>query len=200
MDAGDALLARLNAAPVFVTRSSLLRHCAQLAPAGIACEFGVFEGHSLRQIRNFRKPPVFGFDTFTGLPSKWNTGGPREHPAGTFACQPPVDLPVGTHLVAGLFADTLPRWLEEHDGPIRFAHIDCDLYDSTRDVLRAIGPRLVAGSVLLFDELVDWTGTLYPNWRDGEFRALVEWLAESGRAIEPVGRTDHQQAAFVLTN
>lgn len=197
MDSGG-LLEQLIAAPVFGGRYSLIRHCAQAAPAGVACEFGVREGWSLRIVRSFRKPPVFGFDSWQGLPASWETGGDASHPAGTFACEPPRDLAHGTHLVRGWFADTIPAWKAQHDAAVQLLHIDCDLYDSARDVLFGLDDRIDVGAVLLFDELVDFGQTNYPRWREGEWRALNEWVAERGREVAPIGRTDHQQAAIIV--
>jgi len=194
----DTFLERVRAAPVLGGRYSLIRHCALLAPAGIACEFGVHTGVSLRAIRNFRKPPLFGFDSFDGLPTDWETGGAVPHPAGTFACEPPSDLASGVKLVRGWFEDTIGPWKDKHSGDVQMLHIDCDLYKSAREVLFGLNDRIKPGAVVLFDELVDFGQTNYPNWRDGEWRALNEWLAECGREVEPIGRTDHQQAAFIV--
>lgn len=182
---------------VFRNKHSLLRHCALAAPAGIACEFGVYQGHSLRAIRGYRAAAVFGFDSFAGLPEEWDTGGPAEHPAGHFACDLPEVAP-GTFLVQGWFDDTLPKWRDENHGPVQFLHIDGDLYSSARTVLFGLNDRLVPGSVILFDELVDFEDEWYPNWREGEWKALNEWLAECGREVEPIGRTKRQQAAFIV--
>jgi hypothetical protein len=184
----------VKAAKVY-SASSLIRLCAQSADAGIACEFGVYKGHSLRQIRNYRKPPVFGFDSFEGLPEKWGTGS-NIHEKGHFACELPTDLPIGTELVKGWFAETIPAWKQEHPEPVKLIHIDCDLYSSTRDVLRCLNDRIEAGTVLLFDEIIDFAGEWYPNWPEGEWKALNEWIEEFDREVQPIGRTDYQQAAF----
>jgi methyltransferase family protein len=194
----EQLLSEILAAPVF-SRGSLLRHVALTAPAGIACEFGVFQGDSLRQIRSYRKPPLFGFDSWQGLPETWATGGEVAHPAGHFACTVPGDFANGVTLVQGWFSDTLPGWLEENTGPVQLLHIDCDLYSSTQTVLRALNDRIQSGSVILFDELVDMDNSNYPNWREGEWRALLEWQEEFEREVCPVGRTTHQQVAFTVT-
>lgn len=196
-DAERALLTEIHAAPVF-SEGSLIRMASLKAPAGHACEFGVWKGRTLAQIRCFRKPWVFGFDSWQGLPEAWDTGGGREHQAGHFACDPPKDLGHGVKLVPGWFADTIPAWLAKYDGPVQMLHIDCDLYSSSRDVLFGLNDRIEANAVILFDELIDFAGTWYPNWRDGEWRALNEWLAECGRVVIPIGRTANQQAAFVV--
>lgn len=163
----------------------------------MACEFGVFTGQSLRQIRNYRKPPVFGFDSWQGLPEKWEHGGNVPHDAGHFACDVPGDFAVGVHLVQGWFADTLPQWLAANDDDVALVHIDCDLYSSCREVLSALDDRIKPGTVIVFDELCSFDGS-YPNWRDGEWRALHEWISACGRTLRPIGRTDHQQVAFMV--
>lgn len=142
---------------------------------------------------------MFGFDSWDGLPEEWLTGAADcKHPAGTFACEPPKDLQRGVKLVRGLFSETIPGWLAANSGPVQFLHIDCDLYSGARDVLFGMNDRLMPGSVIVFDELVDWSGDWYPNWQQGEWKALTEWMAECRREIEPIGRTAHQQAAFIV--
>jgi len=76
-----------------------LRHALSLAPAGgLALEFGVFTGGTLRIIAEARGGrDVYGFDTFTGLPEDWRLG----FPAGTFAVEELPDVP-GAQLVQGL--------------------------------------------------------------------------------------------------
>lgn len=53
------------------------------APAGSWMEFGVWEGATLNGVADYRKvncdqnaAPVFGFDTFTGLPEAWGSFRP----------------------------------------------------------------------------------------------------------------------------
>ncbi|ROT45010.1 hypothetical protein CHR62_09165 [Pusillimonas sp. NJUB218] len=188
------MLALIESAPVY-TRYSLIRRACLSAPPGIACEFGVFKGDSLRVIRNFRKPPVFGFDTWSGLPEAWDMGQ-AEHPTGHFACDVPRDFAIGVQLVQGLFSETLPLWLAEHGEPVQFVHIDCDLYSSARDVLTLLNEHIQPGTILLFDELCSFDGS-YQNWLEGEWKALNEWLA-TGRQVKPIGRTDRHQVAFVV--
>ncbi|MFP4305135.1 MAG: hypothetical protein ACLFQF_09635, partial [Rhodosalinus sp.] len=50
-----------------------------------------------------------------------------------------------------------------------------DTYTPTRFVLDALRPRLVPGSVPVFDELDG-----YPGWREHEYRALCEVLGAGG--------------------
>ena len=72
----------------------------------------------------------------------------------------------------------MPDWLAENEVPVAFAHLDLDTYTPTRFVLAALRPRLVPGSVLVFDGLYG-----YPGWREHEYRALREVLGEKGYAF-----------------
>jgi Macrocin-O-methyltransferase (TylF) len=74
-------------------------------------------------------------------------------------------------LHTGWFADTLPSFLVENQGPAAFLHADADLYESTVAFLEELcrRDRLVKGTVLVFDEY-----TNYANWEQGEYRAWME--------------------------
>lgn len=153
-----------------------LEHALSIAPTeGMACEFGVYTGSTLRIIAKHRAPgPIYGFDSFSGLPDDWRAG----FPAGTFdaaAEGSPVPEVDGAEVVAGLFGDTLPGFLAAHPGPVTFLHVDADLYSSARTVLDLVGPRLVAGSVVVFNEYFN-----YPGWEGHEHRAWQEWVAATG--------------------
>jgi predicted O-methyltransferase YrrM len=78
-------------------------------------------------------------------------------------------------LVKGWFHDTLPRFLSGDPRPFRFIHLDADLYSSTRDVLEAVRGRLVPGTVIIFDELLNVV-----DWEKNEYRALKERLIDGG--------------------
>jgi hypothetical protein len=55
--------------------------------------------------------------------------------------------------VRGLVQDTL-----HGDGPVAFAHIDCDRYASVRTCLERLAPRLARGGVLVIDDYLVWSG------------------------------------------
>ncbi|RBM19270.1 class I SAM-dependent methyltransferase [Prauserella sp. PE36] len=149
-----------------------LRYALSLAPeGGLALEFGVASGNTLRHIAEARGGgKVYGFDSFEGLPEPWLAG----MPAGAFARTDLPDVP-GAELVVGLFADTLPAFLEQHGQPVDFVHVDSDLYSSAKTVLDLVGPRLRAGSVIAFDEFFN-----YPGWQDHEYRAWREYAERTG--------------------
>lgn len=169
-----------------------LRHSLSLAPqGGMALEFGVWTGGTLRLITEARDGhEVYGFDTFSGLPQEWIPG----FPAGAFALDGLPDVP-GAELVKGLFSDTLPGFLDDHPGPVDFLHVDCDLYSSTRTVLQLAGPRLHEGSVVHFDEYYNYVG-----WREHEIKAWEEYVQETGVEYEYVAFCfQHQQASVRIT-
>nr|WP_245992421.1 class I SAM-dependent methyltransferase [Prauserella muralis] len=157
-----------------------------LAPqGGMALEFGVATGNTLRGIARQRGGErVYGFDSFEGLPEAWLAG----IPAGTFARKDIPEIP-GAELVVGLFEDTLPKFLAEHDGPVDFVHVDSDLYSSAKTVLEHVGPRLRPGSVLVFDEYFN-----YPGWQEHEHRAWLEYVERTGTrfAYEAYSYEDRQ--------
>ena len=155
-------------------------------------EFGVFTGDSITQTANWKTvfcgttQPVYGFDTFTGLPTDWRPGytaGAFNVPNGTS-----ISAPSNVVLVKGLFIDTLPDLLRlidrEHQchTPVSFLHIDCDMYDGARDVLFLLGSRLRTGSIIIFDELFN-----YPGYEKHEIKALYEFLAGSNLRLIPLG-------------
>ena len=150
-----------------------LAHALALAPrsGGMALEFGVASGNTLRAIARARGGvEVYGFDSFDGLPEAWLNG----MPAGAFARDDLPDVP-GAELVVGLFADSLPGFLAEHPGHIDFLHVDGDLYSSAKTVLELCGPRLRPGSIVHFDEFFN-----FPGWKRHEYRAWMEYVERTG--------------------
>lgn len=151
---------------------TLLRWAVEQArQPGLVLEFGVRRGNSLAAIAARAGQEVHGFDSFEGLPEAWSgtTAGVlstgRELPASRD----------NVRLHAGWFEQTLPGFLATHPGPVRFANIDCDIYSSTRTVLTALADRIRPGTLLVFDEFIG-----NRSWRDDEYRAFHEFIAESG--------------------
>lgn len=182
----------MRGARTFPSPAATLEHALSLAPrGGMALEFGVFSGTTLRRIAAQRGDgAVHGFDSFEGLPEDWRAG----FGAGTFGVAAPPEVD-GADLVVGWFADTLPRFLAEHPGPVDLLHLDADLYSSTRTVLDAVAPRLRPGSVLVFDEYLN-----HPGWEAGEHRAWTEFVAATGTTFSYEAFThDHEQVVVVVT-
>ena len=140
---------------------------------GLNAEFGVARGNSIRQLSGLIADTVYGFDSFLGLPEDW--AGATEK-RGAFAGRP-RRLPANVKIYEGLFAESLPVFLEDHGQPVRFMHVDCDLYSSTRTVFDLLTPRIETGTVIVFDEYFN-----YPNWREHEYRAFQEFIREQERS------------------
>lgn len=166
---------------------------------GHACEFGVWQGTSLRNIAE-RVDTVHGFDSFEGLPIPWITQAKVDctHPAGYFKTDfGKLTFPANARIWKGWFSETIPQFLVQVPGQIGFLHIDSDLYESCRDVLFGLNNRIVPGTVIVFDELFDLVGN-YDLWREGEFKALNEWLATNDRRVEMLSHSDRYQAAVIV--
>ncbi|MEC7947006.1 MAG: class I SAM-dependent methyltransferase [Myxococcota bacterium] len=160
------LAARDDRTRFFGTTAAGLRFAASIArEAGLVVELGVRFGTTLSLLRNAVGHPVHGFDTFEGLPEAWHS-----LPAGSYSTGGQVPgLGPGVELHRGLFADTLPPFLADHAGPLRLAHVDCDLYSAAAGALEMLAPRVIPGTVLVFDEYL-----MNARWREDEHRALVE--------------------------
>ncbi|WP_338661175.1 class I SAM-dependent methyltransferase [Pararoseomonas sp. SCSIO 73927] len=170
-------------------RALLNEAAAKATLPGLVLEFGVFSGRSINHIAELFPGPVYGFDSFEGLPENW--GRFRK---GHFATALPA-VAENVELVVGWFNETLPGFLREHPGDIRLLHVDCDLYSSTRTIFDECRDRIRAGTVIVFDEYFN-----YPGWRDHEFRAFQEFVAEAGLNYEYFGLTPQgQQVGAVIT-
>lgn len=185
----------LTGARHFESWRQTLAYALSLAPSsgGMALEFGVATGNTLRVISKARGGvEVYGFDSFDGLPEAWLPGTP----AGTFARDDLPDVP-GAELVVGLFADSLPGFLESHPGHIDFLHVDCDLYSSAKTVLDLCGPRLRPGSIVHFDEFFN-----VPGWKRHEYRAWTEFIERTGVEFEYEAYTynDNQVTVRITSN
>lgn len=85
--------------------------------------------------------PVYGFDSFEGLPEPWY----GKYGKGAFARVGLLEVPDNVTLVKGWFDDTLHGFLAEHPGPLAFLHVDCDLYSSTIYAFDQLQDRVVPG-------------------------------------------------------
>lgn len=173
------LHARMRGAKPMPHRLITLNYALSMATdvPGMALEFGVYRGETLQRIGAARAfEDVYGFDSFQGLPEFWLP----DHQAGRFGPDDPAgvqgapEVP-GVDLVVGWFDDTLPNFMTAHSGSVAFLHVDCDLYSSAVTVLDHVGPRLVPGSIILFDEYFN-----YPGWQEHEFLAWQDYELKSG--------------------
>ncbi len=134
---------------------------------GYILEFGVYNGKSIRRIAALTQAPIYGFDSFEGIPENWN-----DEPKGSYSAEGTLPaVPSNVTLIRGWFNETIPVFLKEFnsDTPIRFLHIDCDLYSSTKTVFDFLWKKIIPGTVILFDEFIG-----YESWQDDEFKAFIE--------------------------
>ena len=142
---------------------------------GLYLEFGVFSGHTINHIARQVDQPVYGFDSFEGLPERWRDS----LGAGHFKVKALPEVRPNVTLVKGWFDKTLPEFLKAHPGDVAFLHVDCDLYSSTRTIFTCLAPRIKPGTVIVFDEYFN-----YPGWREGEFKAFQEFIEQAGLKFE----------------
>jgi hypothetical protein len=175
MQSADFYTEYLLKAEEFDDHSKLLGHAVGLAKnGGLAMEFGVATGRTINVIAKHRRGTVYGFDSFKGLPDSWY----GDYKRGTFARDDLPPVPENVTLVTGWFSDTLPQFLADHPEPVSFLHIDSDLYSSAAFVLMELRDRIVPGTVILFDEYLN-----YPGWQKHEHRAFIEFIAATGMSF-----------------
>jgi len=101
----------------------------------IYLEFGVFKGESIKffsEMFSNTSSKFYGFDTFQGLPEKWN-----RFEKGDFSTEGKEPLLNDDRIkfVKGLFQDTLSNFFHdfssEYKKKIFLVHFDSDLYSST---------------------------------------------------------------------
>ncbi len=178
----------------FPSKERLLEECVQRAPSeGLVLEFGVFRGESINRLAELMPGRrIFGFDSFEGLPDRWFNSEAR-----TFAVDTGPEVRSNVTLQRGWFRDSLPAFLAAHRGKCAFIHIDCDMYQSTKDVFDRLHDRIGDGTVILFDEFFN-----YPGWQDHEFKAFKEYVTDrrvcsSSTSVQPSAvRTSTSQAVI----
>lgn len=180
----------------YAARRQLLREACRRAvkQGGLALEFGVYQGRSIRLISRYCTR-VFGFDTFRGLDETWDKGH------GQLVSMKKFDLagrlpyvPSHVELIVGLFQDTLPEFLKERlQEPIGLVHVDCDIYKSTDFVLRQLEGHLRSGCILVFDELIGYSG-----YEHHEMRAWIEFVERTGIAYAWFGHSRFQGGLVLL--
>ena len=176
-ESADFIEPLLDSVMVFKDNSDNRAYSADLVnrqrTGGLCLEFGVFEGKSLNFFaESLPDMKFYGFDSFEGLAEDWIGYHLRQ---GHFSLNSRLpEVRENVQLVTGLFEDSLPSFVASHNlENLRFLHIDCDTYPATRTVLRHMAPFLKRGVMMLFDEFLG-----YPNWKNGEFRALAEAQSE----------------------
>lgn len=151
-----------------------------LGVQGVIMEFGCRWGQNLALFENFRglyEPykvgrTIIGFDTFTGFPEVKKEDGTQPYiQKGAYQMpekyidqldtilhyheqESPISHLQKYKIVKGDASETIVEYLEKHpETIIAMAYFDMDLYQPTKDCLKAILPHMPRGGVLAFDEL-----------------------------------------------
>jgi hypothetical protein len=146
-----------------------------LLGTGLLMELGVYSGGTINTFADLLSDKgddrlIYGFDAFRGLSEDWPGKALAKHRAFNRKGKAP-EVRRNVELVVGWVEETLAPFLDRHAGPIAFMHIDTDTYSPCRLALELCRGRFVEGTLLLLDEHHG-----YPNWRNGEFKALNESL------------------------
>lgn len=127
--------------------------CAKLE--GEFWECGVYRGGSAaiiaQAVRDSRLRTLRLFDTFRGIPD--SDPSIDIHQRGEFASPEEFVRKGLPDDFVSIHAGLIPRsFLGLEACKIAFAHVDLDLYWSTRDAVDFIWPRLVTGGAMVFDD------------------------------------------------
>ena len=154
----------------------------------LVLEFGVATGRTINHFATLLPGRwIHGFDSFEGLPENWTSRMPK----GFFARKSYPKVKFNCRLHVGWFNQTLPIFTDNYSAPIQLLHIDCDLYSSTEYVLKNLHTQIVPGTVIIFDEYLN-----YPGWQRDEFAAWKEFCRNYDVKYEYIGRVSrHQQVA-----
>jgi O-methyltransferase len=185
----DWLKARPEKFPTFDNRYLMYNYLNEKVLANSAIdylEFGVSKGESLKHWTDTNTNPnsrFFGFDTFTGLPEKWEVFTTTvEQNMFSMDGKPPEIDDARNSFVIGKFQDTLGDFLKDFTPRNRLVvHNDADLYTSTLFTLCECNSIMPAGTIVMFDE---FTSVLH------EFRAWEDYTAAYGREYTVLAATN----------
>lgn len=160
---------------------------------GSYLEFGIYRGSAFAQFyhafqRHGLDVPMFGFDSFQGLPTARGAdaeAGFRRYAEGHFACSEAEvrselrrrHVPDRAYaLVPGFYQHSLQPTLYERPGlvPSALVLVDCFYYESTRLALRFVTPTLQNGTVLMCNSYFRFKA--HPD--HGERGAVLEWASQ----------------------
>ena len=165
----------LNSSLVFETKrqlhSFLVGVIKENNKDGCCIEFGVASGSSIRYFSdNLSNLNFYGFDSFIGLKEDWAGHSVIKGEFSQNGVLPKVNSNV--KLIKGWFDETLPNFINEYKEDLKsinFVHIDADTYEAAVIIFEYLNKFFRPGMFILFDELIG-----YPNWKNGEYKALIE--------------------------
>ncbi len=174
-------------AMMFFKQDDLRNYCItilqeELVSDRLYLEFGVFKGKSINLFSSKMPQITFhGFDSFEGLQEDWKGWA---LPKGSFDLKgnlPKVNSNVILH--KGWFNKTVPTFLETNNvSKIRFIHVDCDTYESTKYLFDTLGDKMDSNTYILFDEYFGYRG-----WEIGEYKAFQEFVKQKNHTYKYIG-------------
>ena len=172
---------------------------------GDVVECGVASGHSLAMLASLVRSSgisrhIWGFDSWAGLPvptSKDLASSESIAEKGLCAYSSveevqstlrwygfsDSEIKATVTLVKGWFSETLPKYRGLH---IALMHIDADLYDSYKDCLHYLWPKVSLNGIIAFDEYHE------PNKWPGARQAVDEFLSQ----LMPGSARLHRDAVY----
>lgn len=162
-------------------------------PSSCFLEFGVWNGRSINYMADVRPDCFFhGFDSFQGLPERWDATHDKGHFATDFT---KLKFRSNISIHRGWFVDTLPNFVRSNKQRINGIHIDCDLKSSTDQVLSILGDIIQKDKpLILFDELYN-----YSDFLNGEFASLIEFQSKTWLQFEvEATNLNHQQVLISI--
>lgn len=183
------------------SRFSNLEHALmQVTVEGMFFEFGVSSGFTINFISGTDKmngKVIYGFDSWEGIPEDWHVKNSITDPTksaffprGSWKVSEKPTVNSNVILIDGLFENSLPQFIKQNTmSGVAFIHVDSDLYSSAKTILHNLGPYIVKGTVIVFDE---WHAV------DHEEKAFKEWLEESNKTASIVYTTDTGQITAII--
>jgi O-methyltransferase len=180
---------------------------------GDYAEFGVYRGETFAHVVRRSSPLMpsmrfFAFDSFQGLPEPTGADKNGEFWKGQFSCsRQDFERTLSraeanssrVRVVEGWFQDSLcGQTAVQHSlNTVSLAFIDCDLYESCVPVLDFLTDKLRQGSVLLFDDWLNFRGC--PD--RGVQLATRQWLEQNPRLfLHPWFSFCHHGQAFIVND
>jgi O-methyltransferase len=150
------------------------KHVLSLGIPGDVVECGVYKGGSARLLSTiFKEKKIFLFDSFHGMEEDDKTED-GFHRMGDFGDTSLEE--VRRYLSDKSNCMFFPGWIPESTNFLKnesfcFAHLDLDLYQSTKSAIEIFWPRISLGGVLVVD---DWEWKHCP----GVKKAVIEYFGE----------------------
>jgi len=184
----------------FQTREGLYQYLFERLPeTGLLLEFGVHNGYSINIFADLTSRQIHGFDSFEGLPNDGlipsrNDGGSKWF-AGKMTNQGRMPtVRENVNLYKGWFDEVLPEFVNAHsDETAALLHIDCDIYSSTVSVFQNFEKKLAPGTIILFDEYLNFEG-----WQRHEHKAFMELVERLDLKYEFIAYAYYGAVACVI--